>query len=107
MENKNMLKAILAVFMCIGLAIQPAFSASSNEAISLEGFFVECDVEPDVSKLTPVFENIGVDVEEIEFVEQTEESCTVTIKGSIDGREIEVTITFEGVSCAELLEDLM
>ena len=33
-------------------------------------------------------------------------NCTIKIKGKINGVEVEVTVTVEGVSCSELLQQL-
>lgn len=102
----------LIVLIFAGIAVQPAFSASANfpgTNISEEVVESRFQGDPDiVDLLRPIFERMGIEVDELKVVEPVnKKSCRVTIKGTVDGKKINVTITFEGKTCAELLREIM
>lgn len=99
------------VLMFLGITIQPAFSTSANIlGPSISEDIMECSIQADpdlVELLIPIFEEMGVEVHEMKIVDETNaKSCTVRIVGTYNGKEIDITITFEGVSCAELLKQM-
>lgn len=99
------------MLMFVGLASHQtqAYSITDGEA-EIPGS-IECSAptNSDLSDLLlPLLKNMGVEVEDLVVVEtEIAESCTVRIRGTYNGTEIDVTITFEGISCAELLKQLM
>lgn len=54
-----------------------------------------------------VMEELGFETEEVKlFQEHLQKSCKLTIKGTLDGKEVEVVITIEGMTCAEVIKAL-
>lgn len=111
-----MKKLIYAIFLFALVLVAPRIEAKSsayltntNPAPNTE--FVVCaeQVNPNVTTvLEGILENMGVEVQELKVLDlNIEESCTIHVRGTIDGKQIELTITVKGVSCAELLKQLM
>lgn len=102
---------LLLVLLFASISQQPAFASSMSAAAESPQFIEECSlkVNPDIVKLLhPVVEKMGIKVDQMEVVEQeAKDSCTVRIRGTIDGKQVDITITIEGKSCAELVKELM
>ena len=109
-----MKKLIYAIFIFALVIVAPRIEAKSsvnltNPAPNTE--FVVCaeQVNPNITTvLEGILENMGVEVQELKVLDlKNVESCTIRVRGTIDGKQIELIITVEGVSCAELLKQLM
>jgi UDP-N-acetyl-D-mannosaminuronate dehydrogenase len=102
---------LLVVLLFASIGQQPAFATSTSAVAETPKFIEECsiNVNPDIVELLrPVIEKMGIEVDQMEVVEQeVKDSCTIRIKGTIDGKKENITITIEGKSCAELVKDLM
>lgn len=107
-----MRKLILLVFLLfVSISQQPAFATNSPAVAESPQFIEECyaNTNPDlVELLRPVVEKMGIEVEQMEIVEQEiKDSCTIRIRGTIDGKKVDIIITIEGKSCAQLMKELM
>ncbi|WP_445665515.1 hypothetical protein [Fodinibius sp. AD559] len=101
----------LVILLFVGISQQPAFATSMPAAAESPQFIEECSIKanPDlVELLRPVVEKMGIEVDQMEVVEQeVKDSCTIRIRGTIDGKKVDITITIDGKSCAELMKELM
>ena len=107
-----MRKLILLMFLLfVSISQQPAFATSVSAEVESPQFIEECSINenPDlVELLRPVVEKMGIEVDQMEVVEQeVKDSCTIRITGTIDGKKVDIIITIEGKSCAELMKELM
>jgi len=102
---------LLLVLLFISIGSQQSFAKNTPLVKDVPTTIVGCSISsnPELAEvLRPLIEKMGINVEEIELLEeQRAKSCTVRIRGTIDGKEVDITITIEGKSCAELLKDIM
>jgi len=109
-----MKKLIYTFFLFALVFVAPRIQAKSsttltNPAPNTEIVVCAEQVNPNITTvLEGILENMGVEVQELKVIDlNNEESCTIHVRGTIDGKQIELTITVKGVSCAELLKELM
>ncbi|NGP75838.1 hypothetical protein G3570_04285 [Balneolaceae bacterium YR4-1] len=62
----------------------------------------------DLEAIINALEDLGFKVEAIETYKDPEvKKCTLTVKGIYDGKEVELIIVIEGMTCTELIKELM
>lgn len=64
-------------------------------------------VQYDLEILVDMLEDLGVEIIELEFIESGDDKqCTVTVRGTYDGIEIELVFVIKGMTCTEVLKAL-
>lgn len=100
--------------ICMFLFITCVISVHSMEARSA----VEILNEPaqttyninqsDSEVLINILENLGFEIEKLEVLaDDDKKECTITIKGTYDNKDVDLTITIKDQTCAEFFKDLL
>lgn len=77
-----------------------------NEVIEI----TTCSAQPDplVSELKDLLTDLGFEIDVLEFEDGVdEESCKMKVKGTVGDKEVDLEIEIDGVSCSELLSNLI
>jgi hypothetical protein len=61
----------------------------------------------EIEIIVDVLKELGLEINNVEFIEQNLlKSCKLTVKGTFNGKEIEVVLIIEGMSCEEVIKAL-
>lgn len=64
-------------------------------------------VQYDLEILVDMLEGLGVEIINLEFLENGDDKqCTVTVRGTFNGVEIELVFVIKGMTCTEVLKAL-
>lgn len=107
------MKTIIFLIMLVfsGMTIQPVLSIPNSGAdYNITESIMGCNAQPNLDladHLRPLLEKMGVEIDELKVMDmENMADCTITIKGTYNGKKVELTITFKDISCAELLKQL-
>jgi signal recognition particle subunit SEC65 len=63
----------------------------------------------DLEVIINALENLGFEIEKLEVInpEEEEKECKMTIKGTVDKKEVDLTIVVKGQTCTELFKEIL
>lgn len=103
------MKKLFIVFGIVCLAFANPVLAKTTNTLPSESSQVLNTTDQRASEVFEKFlERIGFDLDKIEVIENNDDKeCTMTIKGTVDVKEVDLTITIKGQTCAEFFKDLL
>lgn len=104
-----MKKIYLFLFITCFISIN-SIDARSTAAVSDVPVKTEVTVgQYDLEVIITALEELGFEIEKLEVVntEVEEKECKMTIKGTVDNKEVDLTIVVKGQTCSELLKEIL
>ena len=105
-----MKKICLFLFITCILSVN---SMDARSAVEIPNIAVETSINADqydLEVLVKALEELGFEVEKLEVQDpekKKEKECKVTIKGTIKGDDVDITVTVKGQTCGEILKEIL
>src|SRR6056297_1068353 len=102
-----MKKIYLFLLITCFISIHSVDARSAAEVIDVPAQTSITTVQYDLEVIINALEKLGFEIEELEIIELKEEEkeCKMTIKGTVDEKEVDLTIVVKGQTCAELFRE--
>lgn len=102
------MKKLFIVLCMTGLiSVNPLAAFAPNGMVPETAEIVTFENHDYFEVIISVMEELGIKAEEVQlYQEHLQKSCTLTIIGTLDGKEVKVKITIEGMTCAEVIKAL-
>lgn len=102
---------IFLTFTLLGFISQQTLIAGpTNLAVNETIDITACSDQPDpvVSELKDLLTELGFEIDDLEFEDGVdEESCSFTVTGTYKEEDIDLQVTIDGTTCADLLISLI
>ena len=103
-----MKKIYLFLLITCFISIHSVDARSAAEVIDVPAQTSITTVQYDLEVIINALEKLGFEVETIEaFIDPDVKKCKLTVKGTLNGKEVELELIIEGMTCTELLKELM
>lgn len=99
---------ILLGIVCL-VSSSPLIAKSSSDFLPIKKSQSEMNLfQNDVVTMTNLIQETDLEIKFLFLYEnEPEKECRMTVKGTIDGKEVDLVIVIEGQSCAEFFKELL
>lgn len=104
-----MKKICLFLFITCFISINSMDARATMEVLEVPVQITVSADQYDIDVLIDALEELGFKIEKLELIdpEEDEKECKMTIKGTVDKKEVDLTIVVKGQTCSELLKEIL